>query len=166
MLAANAACEYLLQSAIFMRSQHIACYVSVKSEFDTMPILQAIHAEQKNCYLPKLTDENLLRFVTYSPQTKMQLNAYGIPEPESTAQIAIDQLDLIMMPLVAFDHAGYRLGAGGGYYDRTLAACISANVRPFFLGIGFACQQTDSLPHDVWDIKLDAILTEEGYREF
>ena len=87
-------------------------------------------------------------------------DALGIPSPGPDAEAIAP--DLVVTPLLAFDRRGGRLGQGGGYYDRTLAALRAA--RPVFvLGLAYAGQQLDRVPMDVHDQRLDGVLTERGY---
>jgi 5-formyltetrahydrofolate cyclo-ligase len=69
---------------------------------------------------------------------------------------------LLLVPLLAYDDQGYRLGTGGGYYDRTLAALAGARA----IGIAYGGQRMESLPHEPHDYPLDAVLTEQGLKEF
>ncbi|CCQ09874.1 5-formyltetrahydrofolate cyclo-ligase [Pseudoalteromonas luteoviolacea B = ATCC 29581] len=92
----------------------------------------------------------------------MKANAYGILEPvlNCSEVCPIAQLDLLLMPLVAFDKQGNRMGMGGGYYDRTLASYYKQNWEtPRLIGLAHDCQQVDELPTEVWDVPLQAILT-------
>lgn len=91
------------------------------------------------------------------------VGALGIPEPASDAPV-VDP-DVILVPLLGVDTAGTRLGQGGGYYDRTLAALRA--VRPVVaVGIGWDIQLIDMLPADPWDAPLDALATPSGWRDF
>lgn len=159
--AANAAADIFTQQAIFKNSQHIACYYAIKSEFDCTPIIKAIWQTNKNCYLPALTPEKKLIFKCYQPQDPLQKNCYGIPEPIQGDAVLLEKLDIVIVPLLAFDLNYHRLGTGGGYYDRTLAPIN--NKPPFLLGLGFDAQQGTALPADQWDIVLNGILTESNF---
>ena len=78
-------------------------------------------------------------------------------------KIAADELDLVLLPLLAVDKTGVRLGQGGGYYDATLANC---HKRPLLCGVGYSWQLIDNLPHESWDIKLDYFVSETGLIKF
>ena len=69
--------------------------------------------------------------------------------------------EILITPLLAFDRAGYRLGYGGGYYDRTLAE-LREHYSIYAIGAGYCCQKFDSVPHDQFDQRLDAVVTEKG----
>lgn len=168
LLAAQNAAEILQKQSVFTHSKHIACYLPFKDEFDTLPIIQAIWQANKKCYLPVLSEpeENSLFFVAYTNETSLHINRYAIREPNDISKIiAANELDLVIMPLVAFDRAGYRLGMGGGYYDRTFAFLQerSSSKLPHLLGLGFAIQESDEIPAEKWDVKLNSILTEKEF---
>jgi 5-formyltetrahydrofolate cyclo-ligase len=94
----------------------------------------------------------------------LQTNKYNILEPEFVVEnaLAAAELDVVLMPLTAFNREGFRLGSGGGYYDRTFAFLRERSVRkPLLIGVGFALQEFVELQHDEWDVKLDGVLTEQ-----
>jgi 5-formyltetrahydrofolate cyclo-ligase len=160
--AGQSATHFLIEQPIFHQSEYIAIYLPVRNEFDTTSISQAIWQAHKQCYLPVLTEHQTLKFMPYHSGDALRLNRYSIPEPVNTsANIPIEHLDLVIIPLVAFDLLGHRLGAGGGYYDRTFAFTREMN-KPVLMGLGYASQQADLLPVDEWDVRLDMVLTEEG----
>lgn len=102
----------------------------------------------------------MLHFSLYQPADKLQPNQYGILEPLSSApHIALEKLDIVMTPLVAFDRQGHRLGTGGGYYDRTFAALQG---KPRLVGMAYSMQEADPLPSDEWDVKLYGVVTEKS----
>ena len=106
----------------------------------------------------------------YTKTTPMAVNYFGIPEPDITPRkrCPTRSLDVVLMPLVAFDESGNRLGMGGGFYDQTFSyKSRSGNVsKPFLIGVAYEFQRVDSLPTNWWDISLDGIVTEKGYRPF
>lgn len=162
--AAQQAMQLLTQNAIFDESKNIACYLARTEEFDCNPIIQAIWQAKKNCYLPVLSanKEGHLDFVAYQANDLLRLNRYQILEPENTATIAPEKLDLILLPLVGFDLQGNRLGVGGGYYDRTFEFIKNrVQVKPLMLGLAFEFQQVHQLPADEWDVPLCGVLTEK-----
>lgn len=165
------ATQQLIKHACFTDHQTFGCYVPFGAEFDTWPIIHAILHANKRCYLPVLdTLPKTMHFVRYDHNALLHKNTHGILEPaqpiNSGAEIAITDLSVIIMPLLAFDRAGHRLGLGAGYYDKALSFLknnVLFKTKPFLLGVAFACQEADSLPHDPWDIPLNAILTENGF---
>jgi 5-formyltetrahydrofolate cyclo-ligase len=175
--AALAAADLLVHLPLFKASRHIACYLSLKNEFDTMPLIEAIWKAKKHCYLPVLTqhkddqgkEQNLLKFIRYEYGDPLHMNRYSILEPSPLKkEIALELIDVVIMPLVAFDSQGHRLGTGGGYYDRTFASRHSVlqddpNKKPKMIGLGYTIQQAESLPEDPWDLLLDNVLTEKSF---
>lgn len=166
--AALAAARLLTGQAVFKTSRHIACYFGHKDEFQTKPLIEAIWNSGKICYLPVLTDVKSLYFARYNRDDELQPNQHQIPEPVNRQQmIHAEKLDLVMLPLVAFDHAGHRIGTGGGYYDRTFAFLFNKPEKaPFMLGLGFKIQGCDNIQSDPWDIKLNGVLTEAEFLQF
>jgi 5-formyltetrahydrofolate cyclo-ligase len=166
--AAQTAAQHLLHHPLFKQSEHIACYLPVKNEFDTQPLIEMIWQAGKHCYLPVLTEAKSLVFARYVKGDALVPNQFNIPEPSVAAErIAAVQLDLVVAPLVAFDAAGHRLGTGGGYYDRTFAFMqAQTQQKPVILGLAFALQQAKTLPSEAWDIQLNAILTEQSLALF
>jgi 5-formyltetrahydrofolate cyclo-ligase len=143
--------------------QKIACYLSHRNEFATSPIIEFIWQNQKECYLPVLHG-SLLNFQSYTANNQLKENKYGIKEPLDTQIIATELLDLVFVPLIAFDTQGHRLGAGGGFYDKSFAFIKDKSERrPLLVGLGFSDQQAENLPVDSWDVHLDAVLTEKGW---
>ena len=149
------------------QSQHIACYLPFKDEFDSLLIIEAIWQAKKHCYLPVLAgkDKKSLYFVRYDYGDALHPNSYGILEPINTSRIlSVDLLDVVVMPLVAFDMQGHRLGTGGGYYDRTFAFLPDqVNKKTMMIGLGYAAQQAECLPFDPWDIIMAGVVTEQGF---
>lgn len=165
--ATDAAAQFTRQE-IFRQSENIACYLHYGNEFDSSQIIEAIWRANKNCYLPVVTEENSLRFVRYEKDDALQLNRYSILEPASVTQECVpENLDIVMVPLVAFDLQGHRLGAGGGYYDKTFAFLRDNPVkRPLIIGLGYSIQQAEELSFDEWDVGLDGVVTDKEFIVF
>jgi 5-formyltetrahydrofolate cyclo-ligase len=104
-----------------------------------------------------------LRFQRWRPGDAMTVHPYGVSQPLSDAEVVTPSV--LLVPLLAFDAQGWRLGYGGGYYDRTLAALRSAGVVTA-IGIAYDGQRIAAVPHDAHDQRLDAVLTETGLRRF
>lgn len=139
----------------------VAGYHALGDELSPWPVLRRLQAAGARVVLPVATaiDAPLL-FRAYDPDQPLALDAARIPSPTDAAETLVP--DLIVAPLLAFDRMGYRLGQGGGYYDRTLQALRSAG-RLFVIGLAYAGQAVDRVPRDAHDQPLDAILTEFGY---
>ncbi len=160
--AAYAATNRLVNASLFKESQHIACYFAAESEFDCAPMMTAIWDAKKSCYLPILAKTSTLAFGVYENHTILKPNRYHILEPDTSSYFPLEQLDLVLMPLVGFDLQGHRLGMGGGYYDRTFQFLRDKTIRkPFLLGLAYELQKMDNIPIDSWDVGMDGVLTEE-----
>lgn len=162
--AAMAAAEIFSSLPAFKASQHIGCYLPFNHEFDSQPMIERIWQAKKTCYLPVLLADKSLAFVCYQNGEALHHNRYGILEPVNISrQLAASELDIVIMPLIAFDDQGHRLGTGGGYYDRTFAFLpLSKTHKPLCLGLAYAAQQAEQLPADAWDIALNSVITEKG----
>ena len=116
--------------------------------------------------LPCLMPDKSLRFAPWRSGDALVQNRYGIPEPDVVlaSTLGAAELAVVLVPLLAFDRSGTRLGAGGGYYDRSFASLRSAprDRRPLLVGIGYGFQEVQHLPRAPWDVPLDLVLTEQG----
>ncbi len=112
--------------------------------------------------LPVLHADETLRFAPWKPGEPLVANRHGIPEPDvpEAALLRADQLDFAVVPLVAFDTRGHRLGMGGGWYDRSFAFRRARSGPPRLAGAGFSLQRTDAIAAEAWDVPLDAVCTE------
>jgi 5-formyltetrahydrofolate cyclo-ligase len=136
----------------------LAIYLPQGGELDTSDICAHAVRESKEVYLPVLVPGNRLDFARWQPGETLTPNRFGIPEPGDDAERREpDALDLICLPLVAWNGHGDRLGMGGGYYDRSLATCSSVKV-----GIGYELQRSETLVPEPWDVRLDFVLTESA----
>ena len=139
----------------------VAGYHAVGAELSPWPVLRKLQAAGARLVLPVAPEPHApLVFRAFTPDQPLIPDAAKIPSPTEDAEALTP--DLVIAPLVAFDRHGYRLGQGGGYYDRTLAALRAAG-RLFVIGLAYAGQEVDQVPRDAHDQPLDAILTETGY---
>ena len=140
----------------------VSGYRPVGSELDPWPVLETLAARGAKIALPAALDRAApLVFRLYAPGDPLAPDAFGIPSPVAGAQQVSP--DLVIAPLVAFDRHGGRLGQGGGHYDRTIANLRAAGPV-FVLGLAYAGQEVAEVPGEPHDERLDAILTETGYR--
>lgn len=143
--------------------QHIALYLSNDGELDTRPLIQALWQQGKSIYLPILHPHKpgFLVFQQYRFDTPMTQNKFGIAEPvlDATKLTALPEIEMIGLPLVAFDSFGNRMGMGGGFYDRTLASAIFCQPAPLLVGLAHQCQQVEQVPVESWDIPLNLVVT-------
>lgn len=176
-----------LHHRLLARHRRIGFYMPSKHEIDVLPLLRTALRMGVSCYLPVVpgralvsTGRHKLWFTRLGGQarrldsrsTVWVNNRYGIPEylPRAARRVRARQLDLLFMPLLGFDSQGWRIGMGGGYYDASLAHLRESQTRrqhwrrPHLIGVAFSVQEIERAPNDPWDVRLDGILTERGYR--
>lgn len=158
----------LARTPLFRQSSRIAGFIANDGEPSLEPLMQLAWARRKTWHLPIIGLPNLnhLWFGRYDEGDELILNRYGIPEPTIALHHTTPScgLDLVLMPLVAFDTDGNRLGMGKGYYDRTLKFLRHRRHwrKPRLVGIAYEFQKMEQLPQQPWDIPLDAIVTEQA----
>ena len=144
----------------------VAAYLAMPGEASLADFLATASATRTRLLVPRIASRRrrTLEFVELAPGASLRRGAYGIAEPAGCGRpVRIGNLDVVLVPLVAFDRAGHRLGMGAGYYDRALAARRDrdrAYRRPKLVGIAYACQEVDSIEPRPWDVALDAVVTE------
>ncbi|MBQ0936593.1 5-formyltetrahydrofolate cyclo-ligase [Ideonella paludis] len=151
--------EVLQVWLISRKEQTIGAYWPIKGEFDALPALYrwSEAAEGRRIGLPVINRETKqLTFHVWYPGCPMEDDAYGIPKPKDTEAF---HPELLLVPCVGFGPGGTRLGYGGGFYDRTLAALQPA---PSTVGVGYSHGYVPWLEPEPHDMPLDALLTEEG----
>jgi 5-formyltetrahydrofolate cyclo-ligase len=150
-------------------ARRIACYLANDGEIDPGPAMGLLRRGGRRILLPVLHGETLW-FLPYHPETPLARNRFGIPEPAVSARrrCPARNLDVVLVPLVAFDAAGNRLGMGGGFYDRTFAYLRNRAVwkRPLLIGVAYEFQRLDALPSQAWDIPMHGIATEKRLYRF
>jgi 5-formyltetrahydrofolate cyclo-ligase len=132
----------------------------MRTEIDPLP---AMAAHQGVVGVPVIMAKATpLRFREWGPGTAMEAGAFGALIPSEGAWV---EPQVLIVPLLAFDARGYRLGYGGGFYDRTLQG-LRARHEVLAIGFAFAAQEVAEVPIDVFDQRLDAVVTEQGLRVF
>lgn len=169
----NAALSFagVANSSLLVRpGSHIAVYHAYRDEADLSALITLARSRGCRLYLPRITQlrSNRMQFFHFPLNAALHPNAYGIPEPASngSAPISLRNLDLIFMPLVAFDDAGWRLGSGAGFYDRCLHHLRTDRYwrRPKLIGVAYEFQRVARLGAQPWDVPMDAVLTERSLR--
>jgi len=144
--------------ADFPKPTVVAGYWPIGTELDVRHTLSHLDLIGFGCALPVVVAKGEpLTFRTWTPQVLMERSGLGILAPAATVP-EVDP-DVLLVPLLAFDRAGYRLGYGAGFYDRTLER-LRRSKRVTAIGIGFAGQEVDSVPRDQYDQPLDWLVTE------
>ncbi|MFD2369633.1 5-formyltetrahydrofolate cyclo-ligase [Brevibacillus sp. GCM10020057] len=157
------ACRHLAASERLAQARAIMAFHPFGAELDILPFVQEAMARGQEIWLP-LTISSGRRIVPYRYEGPHMLKqgVYGIWEPDPALSVAadLDRLDAVLVPGVAFDRQGGRMGYGGGYYDRFLAGLVR---RPLLVGVAFAMQVVDAVPREPHDILLDGLVTESGF---
>ena len=142
--------------------QSVALYLANDGELDPQILIQHCWEKGMTVYLPVLHPfaTGRLAFFEYTKLTPMKKNRFGILEPKLDVRTItkISDLDVVFMPLVAFDTNGHRLGMGSGFYDRTLAK-VGNSTKTQLIGLAHDCQQAEALTSQSWDIPLSKIVT-------
>lgn len=163
--AARNALNHLRRQRWFLNAKRLAFYLSANGELDPRPAMQMAHDLGKQCFLPVLhpVKHNRLWFVRWTPETRLDANMFGILEPEVRRGSLIPPwaLDVVIMPLVAFDAECHRVGMGGGYYDRTFAYRLLRRVwhKPLLAGYAYEFQRVTTLRPAPWDVPLDRVIS-------
>lgn len=140
----------------------VAAYWPMGDEFDIRPTLNALSGKGWVCALPVVVArDSALVFRRWQPGDNLASATMGTSVPGDASPILVPRV--LLVPLLAFDAEGYRLGYGGGYYDRTLAT-LRRSGRIWAIGIGYAAQEIDHVPRESFDQRLDMIATERGLR--
>lgn len=143
---------------IALRPGTVSGFMPYKSEITTVPLLSRLGHEGWVTALPVVLGEGLpLSFRAWAPGEKLVPGVWDIPIPEKAEEVFPD---VLLVPGLLFDRAGYRLGYGGGFYDRTLVK-LRAFKTVVAIGVGYAAQVVDHVPRADYDQPLDFIMTEE-----
>jgi len=140
----------------------VSAFWAMPGELDLRPLLEALHARGCICALPVVVARNTpLEFRSWEPGVALVTSRFGISEPGPERPVVRPRHSLV--PLLAFDDDGFRLGYGGGFYDRTLAGLRADGAGPFLaIGAALAAQRHATLPREPFDARLDALVTESG----
>jgi 5-formyltetrahydrofolate cyclo-ligase len=161
----------LNRSLLLQPRRRIAVYFAYGNEARLDAVIALARRRRCQLYLPVITDfrHSRMRFVRYDTDSLMRTNRYGIAEPVARHAeiIPVRQLDLVLLPLVAFDARGWRLGSGAGFYDRSLHHLREGRRwrKPKLIGVGYECQRVPRLEPGHWDVPLDGMLTERGLHQ-
>lgn len=166
-MAANAAQSvgrHFADHPILAFAESFAGYVAMRGELDVMPVFDLMARYNKQSALPCAAPNNGLRFRAWKRGEPLERHALGMQEPLPIAASVIPAI--ILVPLLAFDGIGNRLGYGAGYYDRAMQTLRQFTPTPLFIGVGYGLQEVPLVPTEPHDTPLDGILTELGVSMF
>lgn len=157
--AAEAARDHFLASRVYTGAGIISAYCPIRTEIDVFPLMTALHEAGHRLCVPVIEGAGLpLSFREWWPGVPMAAGPFGAEVPAGTDALVPE---LLIAPLVAFDLQGWRLGYGGGFYDRTLET-LRSRRRTRAYGFAYSAQQIDAVPTEPTDQRLDGIVTELG----
>lgn len=158
--AADALAAQLRKLPELQRAGHVAGYWAVRGELPLHALLAP--APAFTYCLPVLTSQQSLQFAPWKFGDDVVANRFGIPEPADAPRLEPAAMDVVLLPLVAFDRRGARLGSGAGYYDRSFAFLREGArpSKPLLVGVAYGFQEVEHLHERDWDVPLDLIATE------
>jgi 5-formyltetrahydrofolate cyclo-ligase len=145
-------------------SASLSAFLPFDGEPDVRPALEILSQRGVQIVLPVIIDAPTaprLQFRCWHPAMRLDRNFFGIEEPGEGEVVLPQDLDLVLLPLVAWDEYGRRLGMGAGYYDRALEP-VADRSHPLRVGIAYEVQKVLQLPADPWDVRLHQLITENG----
>lgn len=155
---ATAIKTHLLRSNLFKSVTCAAVYLCSDGEVDLRPVIEKLHTDGIKLVAPRIDDSDM-RFLPFNPSDTLPQNRWGIREPEDEICTEETEMSVALVPLVAFTEQGDRLGRGKGFYDRYFKG-----RKTLLVGIGHELQRVESLESKPWDCRLDAVVTEKGWR--
>ena len=155
-------CEHILACSVFQSAQVVGGYMPLTREADVMPVITAALRQGKTLFLPLCDRAPHMTMHVVSSLEELRVGSYGILEPAADAPILPpEKIDLLLVPLEGIDHEGFRLGKGGGYYDRLLSLADIPTI-----GCALSWQWTEHVPREPWDKPLCACADYTGIRWF
>jgi 5-formyltetrahydrofolate cyclo-ligase len=153
--ASVAVCAQLRTFPPFQAAASVVAYLSHEKEISIIPLLEEILRSERRLYLPSTAiDERFVRWHAGAPLTS---GKGGVPEPAAGVPEVPVTPAIVLIPVVAWDARGARLGRGGGFYDRTLAKLTEGFTR---VGLAYELQEFAELPRDEWDVSMHYVITE------
>lgn len=153
-VAARAVFERVEQTAAFIVANNILLYHSLPDELSTLAFINK-WASRKNFFLPRVNGVNL-EILPYNKST-LHLGAFQIEEPSGNDVRDISEIEMVIVPAVAYDRHGNRVGRGKGYYDRLL--CNTAATK---IGVGYDFQVVDDIDSEPHDVRVDIVITDKA----
>ena len=159
LVAADAIALHLLSAPVVSSARRVACYVSMATEPGTGPLIEGLMSRGVEVIVPLSLADGTLDWVAFDPAAPTAVTPLGISEPagEPLGDAGLDDCALVIVPALAVDHAGNRLGRGAGYYDRALAG----TTRPL-CALVFTHELVESVPHEPHDIPVTMAATPDG----
>lgn len=151
----NAIINALKEHYFFKTAKTIGIYISFNQEVETISLIEEMLTIKTIC-VPKIQSKEM-EFIAIDSLEKLKKNTYGILEPIDSQCVDKESIDLLIVPLLAYDQKNYRVGYGGGYYDKYLKGYHGKTI-----GLAFATQEVESIVTNKYDIPLDIIINENN----
>ena len=141
-------------------SKNILSYFPYKNEVTLEIISQEFKKYKNNIFMPRIVSANQLKFNLFKENAALEKNKYGIYEVKNENYLDLASFDLMFIPFVGIDKGGYRLGYGGGYFDRSLNKISFAEKKPIIVGLGYDFQILEESFAESHDLKYDIVITQ------
>ncbi|MCL1906198.1 MAG: 5-formyltetrahydrofolate cyclo-ligase [Clostridiales bacterium] len=152
-------CQHLRQLPELRQARTVLAFAPLKGEIDIWPLLKELAAGAQRLCLPLIAGQGIMEAREVKDLSLLKPNSYGIGEPPPASPVIMpDSIDVVLVPGLAFDRGLWRLGRGGGYYDRFLCGCGA-----FRLGLTRDIQIVENIPCEPQDIRMQALLSETSY---
>ncbi|OHV84598.1 5-formyltetrahydrofolate cyclo-ligase [Rhizobium sp. LCM 4573] len=142
----------------------VSAFLPIRSEVDLRPLMTFLRDRGARICVPVILDKQTIVFRELIRGAELVKGVFGTSAPGPEAPEL--EPDIMLVPLSAFDAAGHRIGYGGGYYDRAIQRLHEKGRDPLLIGIAFDCQEVAFVPAEDHDVRLNAVLTESGFRPF
>jgi 5-formyltetrahydrofolate cyclo-ligase len=154
--------DTVIRSSWFRRSKFIGCYLPMHDEVDTWPLIDRAWRMKKRIFAPVVGNNFAMQFREVNAKTELELNQYGLQEPNDGEFIESRAMDVVITPVVAFDADGNRIGTGGGYFDRAFSFLKHRKYlfHPKLIGLAFSCQRVEKITPNPWDIRIFRVIDE------
>lgn len=162
--ASQLLCSRLTSHPYYIQAGTVGIYFPNDGEINVTLLMQKDCS--KRFYLPVLPPRGKRRlwFAHYEAGARLASDRFGIPEPITGGRVRAEDLDLLLVPLVAFDDKGGRIGMGGGFYDATLSFLLRPRTRPIrVIGAAYQFQKIDDIPKESWDIPLHGVISDQQF---
>lgn len=151
---------YVCRLPYFCSSHTLMIYMALPQEVQTLCLVKEVWRQQKRLVVPVIAAQELVA-VEFLPNAALRANAYGILEPDDlSARVDPTKIDCVVVPGVAFDRQGGRLGFGKGYYDRFLSKVLATT---YLCGLAFTVQIVQDIPQMSHDVRMHVLVTEQGH---
>ena len=147
-----------------MQAQTIAAYIAIASEVSLTKAIDSFRQQNKLVVLPciDIPKAGDMVFAPYAHGSSLETAGFGLSQPKISQCVPLENIDVVIVPLLAFNSSCYRIGWGKGYYDKFFAARQQRPAPPWLVGVGFACQQEEQIIPQPWDVRLDMVVTEDN----